>query len=106
VTARVLIPERVKPGEVVEIRILIQHPMETGYRRDEVGNPIPRNTIRSMSCRYGGEEIFSAEMSPGIAANPLLQFTTVAQATGTLEFSWVDDGGHSEIYRRELIVAG
>ena len=104
-TARVQIPDRVKPGDVVEIRILVQHPMETGYRRDEVGNLIPRNTIRQMSCRYAGEEIFSAEMSPGIAANPFLQFTTVAQATGMLEFSWVDDDGHSEIYRRELVVA-
>lgn len=105
-TARVQIPEQVKSGDVIEIRILVQHPMETGYRRDEVGNVIARNTIRSLTCRYAGEEIFSAEMSPGIAANPLLQFTTVAQATGTLEFAWVDDAGHAETYRRELVVGG
>ena len=103
--ARVQVPEHVKPGDVVEIRILIQHPMETGYRRDEVGNPIPRNTIRSIRCRYAGDEIFSAEMSPGIAANPYLQFTTVAQATGMLEFSWIDDEGHSDVQRKELVVA-
>jgi sulfur-oxidizing protein SoxZ len=105
VIARIQVPERVKRGDVVEIRLLIQHPMETGYRRDEVGNPIARNTIRSMSCRYAGTEIFSAEMSSGIAANPYLQFTTVAEATGMLEFSWVDDAGHSELQRKELVVA-
>jgi len=104
--ARVQVPDHVKPGDVVEVRILIQHPMETGYRRDEVGRPIPRNTIRSLTCRYGGEEIFSAEMSSGIAANPYLQFTTVAQSSGVLEFAWVDDEGHSEVYRKELAVAG
>jgi len=91
--ARVQVPKEAKRGEVIRVGILIQHPMETGYRLDSANQKVPKNAIRKFSCRYNGVEIFSAEMSPGIAANPFLQFPTVAAESGTLEFSWVDDNG-------------
>jgi sulfur-oxidizing protein SoxZ len=83
----------VKRGEVIRVAILIQHPMETGYRLDSAMQKVPKNAIRSFTCRYNGVEIFRAEMSPGIAANPFLQFTTRAIDSGELEFSWFDDLG-------------
>ena len=92
-TARIQMPKEAKRGELLRIRILILHPMETGFRLDTDMKKVPKNAIRSFVCRYNGAEVFRAELSPGIAANPLLQFATVAEASGELEFSWVDDAG-------------
>ena len=91
--ARIRLPKDAKRGEVIFVRLLIQHPMETGYRVGADGTKVPKNVIRSLVCRYNGVEVFRAEMSPGIAANPYLEFPTVAKESGELEFTWVDDGG-------------
>jgi sulfur-oxidizing protein SoxZ len=93
--ARILVPPKAKRGELVEIRIAIQHPMETGFRMNNMGKAIPKNTISSLVCRYNGTEVFRAEMGSGIAANPYLQFYIVAQDSGNVEFSWVDDAGET-----------
>lgn len=92
--ARVQLPRAAKRGEVIEVRIAIQHPMETGFRYDDVGRTIPKNVINTLVARYNGLEIFRAELGSGIAANPYLQFYTVAEASGEIEFSWVDDAGN------------
>ena len=96
-TARTLIhvPPSAKRGETIEIKTLISHPMESGYRVGTSGNPIPRDIITLFTCRYNGEEIFRAEFSPAIAANPFLSFFTIAQDSGTLEFNWSGDNGFS-----------
>jgi sulfur-oxidizing protein SoxZ len=91
--ARILVPSSAKRGELVEIRIAIQHPMETGFRMDNNGKVIPKNTVNNLVCRYNGSEVFRAEMGSGIAANPYLQFYIVAQESGNVEFAWVDDRG-------------
>ncbi|MGE5525024.1 MAG: thiosulfate oxidation carrier complex protein SoxZ [Rhodospirillaceae bacterium] len=67
--------------------------METGFRYDLFGKPIPKNVVNTLVCRYDGAEVFRAEMGSGIAANPYLQFYTTADKSGELEFSWVDDAG-------------
>ena len=102
--ARVQVPAKAKKGEIVEVRILIQHPMETGYRLDDVGHPIKRNVITLLSCRYNGVEVFRADLSSGIAANPYLQFYTVADASGELEFTWIDDEGKQGSERQSIEV--
>ena len=96
--ARALInmPRTAKRGDVVEIRTLIAHPMETGYRRGDEGAVLPRNLIRRFTCRYEGEQVFSAELFPAVAANPLLSFFTVATASGTLTFTWEGDNGFAQ----------
>ncbi len=91
--SRVQVPAAAKRGEVIEIRIAIQHPMENGFRYDAVGRPIPKNVINELICRYNGEQVFRAEMGSGIAANPYLSFFVVAQQSGEFEFQWVDDQG-------------
>ncbi len=91
--ARILVPPTAKRGELVELRIAIQHPMETGFRMDNNGKVIPKNTVHTLLCRYNGSEVFRAEMGSGIAANPYLQFYIIAQDSGNIEFSWVDDRG-------------
>jgi sulfur-oxidizing protein SoxZ len=93
IVARVLVPPQAKRGELVEVRIAIQHPMETGFRMDNNGRQIPKNTISNLVCRYNGVDVFRAEMGSGIAANPYLQFYVVAQESGEVVFSWSDDAG-------------
>jgi len=88
--ARIQLPENIRKGDLVEVRVFIQHPMETGFRIDG-GKRMPRNAIHSLVCRYNGVEVFRATMSPGIAANPYLKFYTRAVESGELDFWWLDD---------------
>ena len=104
--ARVQIPRQARRGETIEVRIVIQHPMETGFRHDEVGRAIKRNVINAFSCRYNGAEVFRADLSSGIAANPYLQFCTVAEGSGEFEFTWIDDEGRQGSERQFLAVKG
>jgi len=92
--ARISLPAgRLVRGEPFEVRVQIRHPMETGYRTDDMGKSIPRNVIRTLTCRYNGEPVFVVRMSSGVAANPYLRFFVTARASGELAFEWVDDAG-------------
>ena len=104
--ARVLInvPSRAKRGEIIEIKTLIAHPMETGYRLDATGGAIPRDIINLFVCTYNGAEIFRAEMFPAIAANPFLAFFTIAAESGEIAFSWTDDHGRTQTEVRQITV--
>ncbi len=102
--ARIQLPPTAKPGEVIEVRIAIQHPMETGFRYELGGRAVPKNVINSLVARYNGAEIFRAEMGSGIAANPYLQFHTVARRSGEIEISWVDDAGNRGAERATITV--
>ncbi|WP_270936790.1 thiosulfate oxidation carrier complex protein SoxZ [Falsiroseomonas oryzae] len=104
ITARITLPEQAHRGEVVPIRVLVRHPMDRGI--DAPGlRPVPRRILHSFRVTYAGEEVFRMDLSPGIAANPYVEFTTVAVETGDLVFEWIEDGG--AVYRREarLVVA-
>ncbi len=105
-TAQALIhfPKKARRGEVIEIRTMISHPMETGFRRTQTGEPIPRNIITSFVCRYGDVEIFRAELFPAMTANPFLTFHTVAVESGTLTFTWTGDNGFSAEERAQIEV--
>jgi sulfur-oxidizing protein SoxZ len=95
--ARVVInaPKSAKRGEVIEIKTLAGHVMETGFRRTQTGELIPRDIVTQLVCTYNGVEVFRAELHPAMAANPLLAFSTVATESGTLEFRWTGDNGFS-----------
>jgi sulfur-oxidizing protein SoxZ len=93
--ALIRVPPRAKRGEVLEIRTLAPHIMETGFRHDESGALVPRNIITTFSCSDNGVEIFRAQLSPAISANPYIGFTTVADESGMLEFHWSGDNGFS-----------
>jgi sulfur-oxidizing protein SoxZ len=91
-------PQKARRGEIIEIKAMVSHRMETGYRRTQTGEPIPRDIIGLFVCRYNGVEVFRAELHPAIAANPFLSFHTVATESGTLELAWTGDNGfaHSQ----------
>lgn len=103
--ARVQVSQRARRGEAIEVRIAIQHPMETGFRFDHSGRPIPKNVIHTLVCRYNGAEVLRAELGSGVAANPYLQFHLVAQASGEIAFEWVDDSGARGAERVAISVA-
>jgi sulfur-oxidizing protein SoxZ len=100
----VSVPPRARRGEVIEIRTLAGHVMETGFRRTQLGELVPRDIITRFTCSYNGVEVFSAELHPAVAANPLIAFTTVATESGTLEFRWSGDNGYSATQTASITV--
>ena len=108
--ARTLInmPSSAKRGDVVEIRTLIAHPMETGWRPDADGKLLPRNLIRRLSCTFddgtGKSLVFSADLFPAVAANPYFAFYMAATSSGTLSFVWEGDNGFSQTETSAFIV--
>ncbi len=91
--ARLQVPPTARAGDAVEVRLLVQHPMETGFRREADGRAVPMNVVNRLAVTYGGEEVFRAEMGSGIAANPYLAFWIVAKSSGEVVVEWVDDKG-------------
>jgi sulfur-oxidizing protein SoxZ len=90
---RVKVPKSAAAGEIIQIKTLISHKMETGLRKDKKGNVIPRMIINKFSCTLNGKVVFSADWQAGISANPYLAFKLKAMESGKLEFKWVDDDG-------------
>ncbi len=92
---RVKLPDSIKTGEVIEIKTLISHPMETGLRKDKDGNAVPRNIIHTFAATFDGKPVFRASLMPGISANPFVSFTLRVPGTGELVLTWTDDAGQS-----------
>lgn len=93
--AVITMPAQAKRGEIIEIKTLAAHAMETGFRRTQTGELIPRDIIRRFTCAYNDVEVFRVDLHPAVAANPLIAFTTVATESGTLAFQWTGDNGYS-----------
>jgi sulfur-oxidizing protein SoxZ len=98
------VPARAKRGDIIEIKALTSHIMETGFRHTENGEVVPRNIITSFACLYNGVEVFRADLFPAIAANPFISFSTVAMDSGTFEFRWIGDRGFSETASAQITV--
>ena len=103
--ALIHVPKTARKGEVIELRAMIAHRMETGYRQGVNGEMIPRDIINRLTCTYEGEEIFSAELFPAMSANPFVSFFTVAVQSGTIAFTWVDDAGVEQVAAAEIRVS-
>ncbi|MDM4767816.1 thiosulfate oxidation carrier complex protein SoxZ [Pelomonas sp. SE-A7] len=105
--ARALItlpPEPPRAGEAFEVRCLIAHAMETGFRRGDEGALLARNILRRFECRLDGELLFAADLHPAVSANPYLAFWLQIQRGGELSFEWRGDQGfqHRETRRLQL----
>ena len=90
---RIKLPENPRAGDIIEVKTLIRHIMETGQRKDKDGKPIPRKIINAFRASFEGQPVFSAELHPGTSANPYLVFSFRVPGTGELELVWVEDGG-------------
>ena len=104
-TPRVLVPSVAAKGEVIQVKTIISHQMETGLRHDNQGQVIPRKIINRFVCRYGGEVVFSVDLHEAISANPFIEFYLRATQSGPLEFIWEEDGGGVYRLAHELAVA-
>ena len=98
------VPPRAKRGQIIEIKTLISHIMETGFRHTEAGAPIPRDIITELRCTYNGAEIFRADLHQAISANPFISFFTTATESGTLAFQWTGDNGLEETATAKITV--
>lgn len=101
---RIRLPEQAKIGEVIEVKTLISHVMETGQRKEADGKPIPRQIINAFSAKFGGTEIFKADLHPGISANPYIAFYLRVPGPGEFEFTWIDDTGVKIVEKQKLNV--
>ncbi len=102
---RLSVPATAKRGELVPIRLIIQHPMETGFRLDAAGKAYTKNVIHDIVCRYNGVEVLRMELSSGIAANPYLEFFARAEASGEIAIDWIDDAGDKGQARAAITVS-
>ena len=104
--ARTLInvPQKAKRGEIIAIKTLISHVMESGFRHTSTDVRIPRDIIDTFVCTFNGEEIFRAALHPAIAANPFITFHTVATESGTFTFKWTGDGQFSQTETASIVV--
>jgi thiosulfate oxidation carrier complex protein SoxZ len=102
--ARIQLPDSIKRGDTFAVRIVIRHPMETGFRFDSNGKAIAANWIEQFTAQYGGKQVFAAELGSGVGANPYMQFYVRAQASGELVCAWRDTTGGSGQARAQVNV--
>lgn len=103
--ARLQLSSPARRGQAIEVRLLVQHPMETGFRFDFMGSAITKNVIHSLQADYGGRTVFRARMGSGVAANPFLQFWVMPDESGEIRLRWQDDQGDTgEISARVEVV--
>jgi sulfur-oxidizing protein SoxZ len=103
-SALINVPPKAQRGDIIEIKALMSHIMETGYRRTAAGDVVPREIITNFTCRYNGAEVFRADFFPAIAANPFVSFFTIAKESGRFEFEWIGDNGFSETASASITV--
>ena len=104
-TPRVRVPAQAKPGELIEIKTLISHEMESGQRKDAAGKTVPRKIINKFTAQFNGKTVFEADWNPAISANPYQSFFYKAAETGEFIFTWKDDDGLEYVSKNKLTVA-
>jgi sulfur-oxidizing protein SoxZ len=103
-SALINVPKKAKRGEIIEIKTLMSHIMETGYRHTADGDIVPRDIITSFNCKYNGVEVFRADLFPAVSANPFIAFFTVATESGKFDFEWIGDKGFAETASASITV--
>jgi sulfur-oxidizing protein SoxZ len=103
-SALINVPAKAKRGDIIEIKTMMSHIMETGYRHTAAGEIVPRNIITSFACRFNGNEIFRTDLFPAISANPFITFFTTVTESGKFEFEWTGDRGFSEAASASITV--
>ncbi|NRG19310.1 thiosulfate oxidation carrier complex protein SoxZ [Rhizobiales bacterium] len=93
VKPRVKVPKSADAGEIITIKTLISHPMESGQRKDKEGNLIPRQIINRFSCEFNGTPVFACDIEPAVSSNPYFEFKARVPESGEFKFIWVDDDG-------------
>ncbi|MCL7465837.1 thiosulfate oxidation carrier complex protein SoxZ [Phaeovulum sp. NW3] len=93
VKPRVKVPSKASAGEVITLKTLISHPMESGQRKDKDGNVIPRSIINRFTCDFNGQNVIDITIEPAVSTNPYFEFDAKVDASGEFKFTWYDDDG-------------
>lgn len=104
-TPRVRVPTSAKKGELIEIKTLISHEMESGQRRDSAGKVIPRQIINKFTAAFNGKTVFEADWHPAISANPYQAFFFKVEEAGEFVFTWKDDDGSEYTAKNAITVS-
>jgi sulfur-oxidizing protein SoxZ len=94
-----------KKGDLVEVKALVSHVMETGLRKDADGNVIPRKILNKFVCLVAGKQVFAADFETSISANPYIQFKFRAEESGSVVLTWVDDDGSTIVGQESITVS-
>ena len=94
----------VRPNAEVEVRLLLGHVMETGFRHDSSGVQVPKDILQFVKVHVGDTLVFEAELGTGMAANPMFFFSlTLPPQAGDMVVSWADHQGRSGQLSRPLV---
>lgn len=93
VKPRVKVPKTASAGETITIKTLISHQMESGQRKDDDGNTIPRSIINRFTCDFNGQNVIDVTLEPAISTNPYFEFDSIVPESGEFTFTWYDDDG-------------
>lgn len=104
--ARVKLPKSVTAGDIITVKTLVSHKMESGQRKDDDGNVIPRDIINRFSAAFNGEEFFSVDIDPAVSANPYIEFPVRVDEAGTFKFTWTDDAGEVTEHEQDVTLEG
>jgi sulfur-oxidizing protein SoxZ len=94
-----------KKGDIIEVKALVSHVMETGQRKDRDGKAIPRKILNRFTCTVNGKEVFAADFEPAVSANPYIQFKFKAQESGPVVLTWIDDDGSKIVGEDSITVS-
>ncbi|UFZ03721.1 thiosulfate oxidation carrier complex protein SoxZ [Bradyrhizobium ontarionense] len=103
---RIKLPKEAKKGEIIQIKTLVSHLMESGQRKDAQGKPIPRKIVNKFACEFNGKPVFSCALEPAISANPYIQFDARIDEEGTFKFAWTDDDGSVVAAEEKIALKG
>ena len=83
-------------GDTVEVRVLMQHEMETGQRKDAQGKTIPAWHIQQVTATANGKTVLAAQWGPAVSKNPFLTFKFKGGAKGDkVQITWTDNKGET-----------
>ena len=104
VKPRVRVPKTATKDEVITIKTLISHPMESGQRKDKDGNTVPRSIINRFTAEFNGQLVLDTTLEPAISTNPYLEFDAKVPETGEFKFTWYDDDGsvYEDVHKVEV----
>ena len=105
VKARGKVPKEAESGEIIEVKTLLRHPMNSGRMKDSEGNIIPRKIINKFAAKFNEELIFSVDIEPSVSSNPYIVFPFKVMNTGTFEFIWEEDTGEIYTLKKEISVS-
>jgi sulfur-oxidizing protein SoxZ len=87
----------ISSGDLTEVQVLIQHPMDSGFVKDDKGETIPPHFIKELTFEHEGEKIFVADWGTAISKDPYVKFSFKGAKKGDeLKVTWIDNKGESD----------